>query len=152
MQKPTKQLIKLQQQLFQAAKDGNFTVFQEIVEQGVNPSILDESGFSAFDYSILGDISEQDRADIRSMLDNNAEELRSLRKGPTKPQSKLLFQAAKNQQVDKFLELVSKGLDPFMLDDHGIAAISYLSPHKVNANDSKIIRDLINHSLLDSKE
>ncbi|MGC0372177.1 MAG: hypothetical protein DGJ47_000884 [Rickettsiaceae bacterium] len=152
MQKPTKQLTKLQQQLFQAAKDKDFTAFQEIVDQGVNPSILDESGFSAFDYLILGDISDQDRSEIRSMLDNNAEELRQLRRGLKKPQSKLLFKAAKNQQVDKFLELVSQGLDPFMLDEHRIAAISYLSPHKVNANDRQKIRDLLDNKPADSKE
>ncbi|MGC0371855.1 MAG: hypothetical protein DGJ47_000556 [Rickettsiaceae bacterium] len=159
MQKPTKpqptrQLSKSEQQLFQAAKDGNFTVFQEIVEQGVNPSTLDENGFSVFDYLILGNISEHDRGDIRSMLENNAEELRSLRKDPIRltELKQQLFQAAKNQQVDKFLELVSQGLDPFMLDEHGIAAISYLSPSKVNSSDRQKILDLLYHNTAKPKE
>ncbi|MGC0371381.1 MAG: hypothetical protein DGJ47_000070 [Rickettsiaceae bacterium] len=78
---PTRQLSKSEQQLFQAAKDGNFTVFQEIVDQGIDPLTTDEQGLSAIYYFILGDMSEQDRSDIKSMLDNNAEELRLLRKG-----------------------------------------------------------------------
>ena len=73
-------LTSLEKQLFEAAKKEDVDKFVEITKKGVDPFTKDKSGLYAVHYFILGNLCEDDKKKIKSILDKHISELRLLRR------------------------------------------------------------------------